>query len=581
MISSLSIRNVVLIDKLDLDFKSGLSVLTGETGAGKSILLDSLGLLIGNRAETNLIRQGTDKLSVCGTFTKPHNKSFSALMAEYDLETEDEIIIKRTLSADGKSKIFFNDQQISLKTLKEIGHFLVEIHGQFDNQGLLNPANHLDILDDYGGYKESLKAVDEAYTAYKKVKSERVAAEQNIIKAKEDEENIRHWVDELRKMNIQDNEEETLSQRRQELMNAEKIVESINYAYGALTQGADVQGALRQAQNALDKVNILVNDKYKTLADMLEQAAIDVSESINELEDLASHISMNQNELENIEERLFALRGLARKHQTSINDLPQVLADFEQKLSAIEYGEDDLQKLRAAEEQAKLTYIKAANELSAKRQAAARLLDEKVMAELRPLKMEKAKFITIVEKSEENAWSAKGFNTVTFTVSTNPNSPQGPLNKIASGGELARFMLALKVNLAQSSQIGTMIFDEVDAGVGGATAQAVGERLALLAQNVQVLVVTHSPQVAAKGHHHFKVEKRTNDNITTTYVKELNDKERHEEVARMLAGETITDEARAAAKVLIDIPSYRHSGGQSQLDLPYPETKNKLQSNTK
>lgn len=552
MLLSLSIRNIVLIDKLDLDFKSGLSVLTGETGAGKSILLDSLGLLLGNRAETGLIRQGEEKLSVTGTFSKPENPEFKALLNEYDLETDDELIIKRSLTQDGKGKIFLNDQPVSLKVLKEIGRFLVEIHGQFDNQGLLNPANHLDILDAYGNYKETLSAVSEAYHQYQQAKAARLEAERAIEQAKTDEDNLRHWVDELRKMNIQENEEETLSQRRQELMNAEKIVESVNYAYGALTQGSDVQGALRQAQNAIDKVNSLVNDKYKTLAEMLEQAAIDVSESINELEGLASGISTNQNELENIEERLFALRGLARKHQTTINELPRVLEDFENKLTAIEYGEDGLKKLRRAEEEAKLNYIKSANELSSKRHATALSLDGKVMAELKPLKMEKAKFITQIEKNEENNWSAKGFNSVTFTVSTNPNSPQGPLNKIASGGELARFMLALKVNLAQSSNIGTMVFDEVDAGVGGATAQAVGERLAKLAQTVQVLVVTHSPQVAAKGNNHLKVEKHTVNNVTTTTVKELNDIERHEEVARMLAGEVITDEARAAAKVLIN-----------------------------
>lgn len=552
MLLTLSIRNIVLIDKLDLDFKSGLSVLTGETGAGKSILLDSLGLLLGNRAETSLIRQGEEKLSVMGTFSIPQNSEFKSLLDEYDLEVEDEIIIKRSLTHDGKSKIFFNDQPISAKTLKEIGHFLVEIHGQFDNQGLLNPSNHLDILDAYGDYKESLQAVSQTYYQYQQAKAARVEAQKTIEQAKIDEDNLRHWCSELKQMNIQDNEEELLGQRRQELMNAEKIIDSINYAYGALTQGADIQGALRQAQNAIDKVNGLVNDKYQSLAEMLEQAAIDVSESINELEDIASHISTNQNELESIEERLFALRGLARKHQTSIADLPNVLADFEKKLEAIEYGEDNLNKLRHAEEEVKLSYIKLANDLSAKRQATALKLDQNVMAELKPLKMEKAKFLTVIDKCEENSWTAKGLNSVIFTVATNPNSPQGPLNKIASGGELARFMLALKVNLAQSSQIETMIFDEVDAGVGGATAQAVGERLAKLAQNVQVLVVTHSPQVAARGNNHLKVEKHTVNNITTTTVKELNKIERHEEIARMLAGETITDEARAAAKVLIN-----------------------------
>lgn len=552
MLHTLSIRNVVLIDKLDLDFRSGLSVLTGETGAGKSILLDSLGLLLGNRAETSLIRQGEDKLSVTGCFSCPDSLEFKTLLEEYDLEIENEIIIKRSLTSDGKGKIFFNDQPISAKILKEIGRFLVEVHGQFDNHGLLNPANHLDILDSYGGYKELLQDTSQAYARYHQIKTERVMAEKNIQQAKIDEENLRHWVNELKQMNIQENEEETLSQRRQELMNAEKIAEGVNYAYGVLTQGSDIQGAIRQAQNAIDKVNNLVNDKYNTLMEMLEQASIDISESINELEDIASNISTNQNELESLEERLFAVRGLARKHQTSIDNLPNVLSEFETKLSAIEYGEETLTKLRKDEEEAKLAYIQQANKLSAQRKATALILDRKVMEELSPLKMEKAKFITSVEQNAESNWNSKGFDSVMFTVSTNPNSPQGPLNKIASGGELARFMLALKVNLAQSSNIGTMIFDEVDAGVGGATAQAVGERLSKLAQNVQVLVVTHSPQVASKGNNHLKVAKYTANNITTTTVNELNDIERYEEVARMLAGEIITDEARAAAKVLIN-----------------------------
>jgi len=551
MLNSLSIRNVVLIDKLDLDFSSGLSVLTGETGAGKSILLDSLGLLLGNRAEVNLIRHGEDKLSVTGCFSIPDNKDFKLLLEEYELETEDEIVIKRTLNAEGKGKIFFNDQPISLKVLKELGRYLVEVHGQFDNHGLLNPSTHLDVLDAYGAYKDILNDVAIAYSDYKLAKIKRIEAENNIFKAKEDEENLRHWVDELRKINIQENEEDILASRRQELMNAEKIIESVGYAYGVLTQGADIQSALRQAQNAIDRANTLVDGKYQQLLDMLEQAAIDVTESINELENISNSINSNQNELESIEERLFALRGLARKHQCGIVDLPQRLADFENQLSSIEYGEDELNRLRKEEEKAKLEYIKQANLLSKQRQLTASTLDKKVMSELAPLKMEKARFITQFDKIEETSWGAKGFDSVNFTVSTNPNSPQGPLNKIASGGELARFMLALKVNLAQSSNIGTMIFDEVDAGVGGATAQAVGERLACLAKDVQVLVVTHSPQVAARGNSHFKVSKNTEDNVTTTSVKQLDSAGKSEEIARMLAGEIISDEARAAAKVLI------------------------------
>lgn len=552
MLQSLSIRNVVLIDKLDLDFKSGLSVLTGETGAGKSILLDSLGLVLGNRAETSLIRQGEDKLSVTAQFSlQKQTPALRALLDEYEIEADDELLIKRSLTRDGKGKIFINDQPAGAKLLKEIGKYLVEVHGQFDNQGLLNPANHLDVLDAYGAYKPLAERTATAFAAYKKARAARQEAEKNIARAKEDEENLRHWVDELEKMNPRPDEEDELGKKRQEMMNAEKIIDSLNYAYGALTERADVQGAIRSAQSAMDKANTLVDGRYQTIIDMLDQALIDISETVNELEEVSHNVSLNQNELENIEERLYALRGLARKHNVAVSDLPQTLADFRNRLSTIELGEEGIAALRKAEDTAKLDYVKAANELSSARQAAALQLDNKVMSELPPLKMEKARFVTVVEKMDESGWSEKGFNNVYFTVATNPNSPQGPLNKIASGGELARFMLALKVNLAQSSSVATMIFDEVDAGVGGATAQAVGERLARLARDVQVLVVTHSPQVAACGNNHFKVEKSTADNVTTTTVRELTKIEKSEEIARMLAGEVITDAARAAAKVLI------------------------------
>lgn len=552
MLQSLSIRNVVLIDKLDLDFKSGLSVLTGETGAGKSILLDSLGLVLGNRAETSLIRQGEDKLSVTAQFSlQKQTPALRALLDEYEIEADDELLIKRSLTRDGKGKIFINDQPAGAKLLKEIGKYLVEVHGQFDNQGLLNPANHLDVLDAYGAYKPLADRTAAAFAAYKKARAARQEAEKNIARAKEDEENLRHWVDELEKMNPRPDEEDELGKKRQEMMNAEKIIDSLNYAYGALTERADVQGAIRSAQSAMDKVNTLVDGRYQTIIDMLDQALIDISETVNELEEVSHNVSLNQNELENIEERLYALRGLARKHNVAVSDLPQTLADFRNRLSTIELGEEGIAALRKAEDTAKLDYVKAANELSSARQAAALQLDNKVMSELPPLKMEKARFVTVVEKMDESGWSEKGFNNVYFTVATNPNSPQGPLNKIASGGELARFMLALKVNLAQSSSVATMIFDEVDAGVGGATAQAVGERLARLARDVQVLVVTHSPQVAACGNNHFKVEKSTAGNVTTTTVRELTKIEKSEEIARMLAGEVITDAARAAAKVLM------------------------------
>lgn len=553
MLTSLSIRNVVLIDKLDLDFKSGLSVLTGETGAGKSILLDSLGLVLGNRAETSLIRHGEDKLSVSAIFElSKKDTSLKDLFSEYELDVDDELVIKRTLSRDGKSKIFINDQSISAKLLKDIGNFLIEIHGQFDNHGLLNPANHRDVLDAFGGYKDLLSEVKTCYQNYKKASQDRAVAEANISQAKSDEESLRHWVLELEAIKTYAEEEETLVKKRLELMNAEKLIQSLNYAHGALSDSNDIISSIRQAQSAMDKANQVVDGKYDEIINMLDQTLINAEEAINEIEAASQNISLNQNELESLEERLFALRALARKHQVSVAELSIILEKFRQELSNIELGEDGLSQLREQEEKAKQAFIQLANDLSSRRKAAALILDGKVMSELAPLKMEKAKFVTMVEKNTESSWNESGFDNVYFTVATNPNSPQGPLNKIASGGELARFMLALKVNLAESSNVYSMIFDEVDAGVGGATAQAVGERLARLAKDVQVLVVTHSPQVAACGNHHFKVEKSTQNNITTTTVRKLQDEFRREEIARMLAGETITNEARAAAQVLLD-----------------------------
>lgn len=551
MLQSLSIRNVVLIDKLDLDFRNGLSVLTGETGAGKSILLDSLGLVLGNRAETSLIRLGEDKLSVTANFDLPPlSCPFYELLSENELECEGEVIIKRTLSRDGKGKIFINDQAISVKLLKDIGKFLVEVHGQFDNQGLLNPANHLSVLDAYGDYSALLSDIKNKFHTYKQAKNARAKAEADILKAKQDEENLRHWVKELEAAKTYAGEEVELSQRRFELMNAEKIIESLSYAYNVLTQSNDVQGSIRHAQAAMDKANVHVEGKYDEIIATLDRALIETNEAISQIENASENISMNTNELENIESRLFMLKGLARKHQVSIDELEQVLNNFQAQLSSIELGEEGIENLRKSEQAARLDYIKVANELSLKRTQTALKLDKNVMAELPPLKMEKAKFITQLQKLDETSWSENGFDEVAFTVATNPNSPQGPINKIASGGELARFMLALKVNLAQSSNVSAMIFDEVDAGVGGATAQAVGERLARLAGEVQVMVVTHSPQVASRGNNHFKVEKSTTNNITTTSVYELSASERNEEIARMLAGEVITDEARAAAKAL-------------------------------
>lgn len=552
MLKTLSVRDVVLIDKLNLDFSDGLSVFSGETGAGKSILLDSLGLLLGNRAETGLIRTGAEKLSVSGVFEiKDKNNPFFALCKENELDIDDEIIIKRTLSRDGKGKIFLNDQPITARLLKELGACLVEIHGQFDNQGLLNPTTHLAVLDSYGGYVKNLEQTAATYQKYKTLQKQLMAAEQAYADAAKEEDNLRHWADELERAKIKPGEEEELNRKRTELMHAEKLIENLNLAYNSL-QGRDISNLIRKAQSALEKVNHLTENRFADIGEALDTALIQLDEAVSRIEEASSEINLNANEADTVEERLFALKALARKHACTIDSLPEVLKDFKNRLAALDKGGENIADLRRAVAAARREYMTQAEELSKLRTRTAATLDKAVMKELPPLKMERAVFATEITQLPENEWSGKGFDKVNFTVSTNPNSPRGALNKIASGGELSRFMLALKVNLSQKSSVETLIFDEVDAGIGGATAQAVGERLARLAGKVQVLVVTHSPQVASFSRRHFMVSKTTVDNVTTTKVHQLSDAEKKEEIARMLSGENITDEARAAADVLIN-----------------------------
>jgi DNA repair protein RecN (Recombination protein N) len=554
MLKSLSIRNVVLIDKLDLDFTDGFSVLSGETGAGKSILLDSVGLLLGRRADIGMIRNGADKLAVSGIFEiEDKSGNLAKLCAEYDLDFAKEIIIKRTLATDGKGKIFFNDQPVTQKLLKEIGTHLVEVHGQFDNQGLLNPATHRDVLDGFGAYEAEMAEMKNAFAAYKQIKQNCDQAEEEMVAAQKEEENLRHWNDEFMKVKPQDGEVAELEQKRRELMNSEKIAENLNTAYKAINQTANVVGALRQAQSAIARVNAVLNDKFGGIYEILDTALVNVEEVNEEIETALNDISLNQNDLDALEERLFTLKSLARKHGVTVDELTAVQTEIADKLAHLERGEDELTELQKAKDKAWKKYSEQAEVVSKLRQKAAEILDEKIKAELPDLKMEKAGFKTKITQRPVEAWNETGCDDVCFTVSTNPNTPYDAISKIASGGELSRFMLALKVNLAQVSDAETMIFDEVDSGIGGATAKAVGDKLAKLGNSVQVLVVTHSPQVAAQSKCHFKVEKTTENNVTTTHLHRLNAEEKIEEVARMLSGEYITDEARAAAKVLIGV----------------------------
>lgn len=551
MLKSLSVRNVVLIDELDLEFSGGLGVLSGETGAGKSILLDSLGLLIGNRAEMGLIRQGADKLVVSGVFeVRDKNNPLFSLCAENDLEIDDDIIIKRSLDRTGKSKIFVNDQPISLRLLKEIGQYLVEIHGQFDNQGLLNPATHLNVLDMFGDYKLELEQTSETYHIYKNAQSRLKQAQDAYSVAVGEEDNLRHWADELKKANVSQNEEEDLNRRRAEMMHAEKLLENLNIAYSSL-QGRDIGVLIQKAEAALSRVNALMDNRFSDIAEALNTALVQLDEATARIEQANAEINLNANEADAVEERLFALKALARKHQVQISELPAKLLEFQNKLATLDKNGSDIADLERETSVAYAAYLKAAKALSLKRQKAAKTLSAAVMSELPSLKMERATFDVSVNSLSESDFSDKGIDHIIFSVSTNPNLPQGPLNKIASGGELARFMLALKVNLVQKAVAETLIFDEVDTGIGGATAQAVGERLSRLSQTLQVLVVTHSPQVASFSHEHFKVTKVLEGNQNFTRVQRLTPAQKQEEIARMLSGERVTEEARAAAAVLI------------------------------
>lgn len=552
MLTSLSIRNVVLIDKLDLDFPAGFSVLSGETGAGKSILLDSVGLLLGHRAETSMIRGGCDRLSVSGCFEITRkNEALERIFREQELDFSGEIMIKRTLDKDGRGKIFVNDQQVTLKLLKDIGANLVEIHGQFDNQGLLNPATHLEVLDNYGSYHASLFQMKTAYAAYKRARQEREEAEKNLAAAAAEEDNLRHWVEEFQKIKPEKNEMLVLEDRRQQMMYAEKIAENLDGAYKALNQPNSVRAALRQAQTAIARINGMLNNKFAGLYETLDTALVNVEEANEEIEAASSEVNFSQEDINQVEERLYALKDLARKHGAAVEELPQVWAEMTDKLTHLEHGGENLKELRELERKAHDEYMTRAEEVSRKRRETAEILDAKIQAELPDLKMEKARFKTQITEKPENLRNESGMDDVCFLVSTNPSTPYGLISKIASGGELARFMLALKVNLAKTSAVETMIFDEIDTGIGGATARAVGEKLAKLGESVQVLVVTHSPQIAALSRCHYKVEKNTEDNVTTTSLQKLSPEQKTEEIARMLSGEHITDEARAAAKVLI------------------------------
>ncbi|WP_339781301.1 DNA repair protein RecN [uncultured Thalassospira sp.] len=556
MLRRLSIRNVVLIDKLDLDFHEGLSVLTGETGAGKSILLDSLGLALGARADSGLVRHGTDKASVTATFTLPAGHPVFGLLHQQDIDIEDDdLVVRRVVTADGRSRAYINDQSVSIGVLRDVGNFCVEIQGQFDQHGLLDPTTHRATLDAHGNLAQAALKVRDHWRNWRATQKEFIAAQNRITKAREEEEWLRHAVDELEKLAPQEGEEEQLAEERQFLMHGEKLVAALGDAENDLSRGKGAESAIRSAQRHLERELEKAEGRFEPIIEALDRAAIELEEAMRAISAAKADLNLDSGHQESVEERLFALRAAARKYNVPADGLHNLMKDFRRQIEQLEFGEQELDRLKQAGEKYRQCYVDAAQKLHEARKKAAAKMDGAINAELPPLRMDKARFITDIVALEENEWGADGLDRVQFTVSTNPGSPAGPLNKIASGGELSRFLLALKVVLARVSAVPSLVFDEVDSGVGGATAAAIGERLHLLAQERQILVITHSPQVAARGRTHLNIAKREDGGSMVTRVNELVQDARREEIARMLAGHSITAEARAAADSLLGLPA--------------------------
>lgn len=547
MLRGLDIQNMLIIDRLELAFEPGLNVLTGETGAGKSILLDSLGFVLGWRGRADLVRQGAEQGEVTAWFDLSEDHPAHAILQEAGLPDGDELLLRRMNMQDGRKTAWVNDRRCSGEVLRALSETLVELHGQHDDRGLLNPRGHKAILDEFGKLDALKSKVRKAWTAKGKAAKELAAAEAAMAAIRDEEDFLRHAVAELDALAPLPGEEAELDQQRRAMQGAEKIRNDVIRAHEVLgNQGAEAafSDALRWLDGAAERAEGALEAPMAALA----RAMTELDEAMDGIVGAIEGLTFNPAELEDTEERLFAIRALARKYDVLADDLAEYANSLRQKLDALDAGDADLSALQIAAREAEDQYLDAAAKLTAARRKASARLDKAVAGELAPLKMERAIFTTGIT---EDAAGPDGVDLVAFSVATNPGAPSGPLNKIASGGELSRFLLALKVCLSKSQSGVTMIFDEIDRGVGGATADAVGRRLAAIADGGQVLVVTHSPQVAALGTHHWRVEKHVSDGMTTSTVTALPRPARVDEIARMLAGDTITEEARGAARALL------------------------------
>jgi len=549
MLRHLDIRDMLIIDRLELAFEPGLNVLTGETGAGKSILLDSLGFVLGWRGRAELVRQGAEQGEVIAEFMLEENHAAWDVLRDAGFTYDDALILRRVNARDGRKTAWINDRRVSGDILRAVSDTLVELHGQHDDRGLLNPRGHRLLVDEFGGLEPRVSKVRAAWKDLSDAKKALGLAEIRVAELQAEEDFLRHAVAELDGLSPEAGEDAALDQARRKMQAAEKIGEDISKAHQALgLNGAE--GMLGDALRWLGDVAGQADGTLEAPLSALERAMTELSEAQSGVESCIDALTFNPHELEEVEERLFAIRGLARKHDVSADELGTFADDLRERLGALDRGAADLADLKKTLAKAQVAYDAAAGELTDARRAMARLLDKAMANELAPLKMERAVFATEITAADAGP---EGVDTVAFTVATNPGAPAGPIGKIASGGELSRFLLALKVCLTGTESGLTLIFDEIDRGVGGATADAVGRRLSQLAGQGQVLVVTHSPQVAALGDHHWRVEKRQTKDATLSTVVGLKDGERVDEIARMLSGDRITDEARAAARALLPV----------------------------
>jgi DNA repair protein RecN (Recombination protein N) len=548
MLRQLAIRNVVLIDQLEIEFEPGLGVLTGETGAGKSILLDSLGLALGARADTALVRQGEEGASVTAEIALPGGHPAQLLLKEQGLDCDpgEPLILRRTLRNDGGSRAFIGASAVPAGAIRDIAALLVEIHGQHDDRGLLNPRGHRALLDAFAGIDSG--PVEAAWAKVIGIEHELAAARSTAAEAERDRDYLAHAAGEIEALDPQAGEETSLSEERAAIQAGVKAGEALE-GLDELLGGAE--GALAQLRQAARRIERGAAD-HPLLADALaalDRALIEAHDAEDKIDRAIDALAFDPARLDAVEARLFDIRGLARKHRVEPDQLAELGGKMREQLAEIEAGGERIEALDAELKQARLDYSRFAEELSRKRHDSAARLDAAVAGELAPLKLDSARFRTALGQAEPGP---AGTDRVEFEVSTNPGAPFGPLTRIASGGELSRFILALKVALAEAGSAATMIFDEIDRGVGGAVASAIGERLARLAKDSQVLVVTHSPQVAARAAHHYRIEKAHDGSSTTTTVRRLTADERREEIARMLSGASITEEARAQASRLLD-----------------------------